>query len=288
MEFTIKAFAKINVSLDVLSKMANGYHEIRSVMQSVDLCDEITLKLRSERGIRIETNLRYLPNDRRNLAFRAAELFFSETGLIDRGADIRIKKRIPVCAGLGGGSSDAAAVLRALNIMTEAGMDLQTLEKMGERLGSDVPFCVAGGTALAAGRGEILLDLPPLPDCRVLICKPGFSCSTPELFEKTDKKPPLRHPDTDGITEALRAGLIKDIAQRMYNVFEEALPRQAGAVSEIKSAMSDAGALGTVMSGTGPAVFGLFDDPAGAALAYERLNKIYRDCFSVIPVRKHL
>lgn len=279
METQVKAFAKLNISLDVLSKREDGYHEMRMVMQSVDLCDDITLRLKKGEPVRARTNLRYLPCDRRNIAVKAAELFFKEAGLSGYGAEIHITKRIPVCAGLGGGSSDGAAVLRALNTATGAGLTREKLESLGERLGSDVPFCVAGGTSLATGRGEILRDLSPLPDCFALICKPDFAISTPELFGKIDTRTSRCHPDTDGILAALDSGDLYAVARRMHNVFEDVLPRQYRAIGEIKGAILDRGAIGVTMSGTGSAVFGLFDDEKRAREAHEVLTREYRDCF---------
>ena len=193
---------------------------------------------------------------------------------------IAIEKRIPVCAGMGGGSSDAAAVLRSLERMLGTGQDLAALAGIGERVGSDVPYCVLGGTALAEGRGEVLTPLSALPHCHVVICKPAFSISTPELFRAVDGVRLRCRPDTDGVLAALEAGDLGGVARRMYNVFEDVLPsRQRTEVAAIRSALVQHGALGANMSGTGPAVFGLFDDADRARSAWEELRQTYRDVF---------
>ena len=278
------AYAKLNLSLDVLGRMDNGYHEMKMVMQTAGLCDDLDIELRWDGLIQVRTDLRYLPNDDRNIAARAAKLFFNATNNPQLGASITIKKRIPVCAGLGGGSADGAAVLRALNTLTEARLSRQELENLGAALGSDVPFCIAGGTALATGRGDILTDLPPLPDCPLVICKPRRSISTPELFGKIDGKKSRCHPDTAGLIDAISKKDLKNMARRMYNVFEDVLPRQYEDIPEIKSRLLDLGAIGTVMSGTGSAVFGVFDDGGKAALAHTALHAQYADCFLTQPV----
>ena len=210
---------------------------------------------------------------------RAAKLFLTETGHSGLGAFVRLRKRIPVCAGLGGGSSDAAAVLRALNAHLHAGLSCAELERLGAQLGSDVPYCVAGGTMLAEGRGEILTPLTPMARTDVVICKPDFPISTPELFSRVDSRASRCRPDTDGILAALEHGDRQRLARRMYNVFEDVLDRRAGEINAIKSTLLDYGALGAVMSGTGSAVFGLFPDRASAENAWRALHKNYRECF---------
>jgi 4-diphosphocytidyl-2-C-methyl-D-erythritol kinase len=282
----VQAYAKLNLALDVRGKLPDGYHEMCMVMQTAGLCDDLELWLREDGVIQVKTDLRYLPNDDRNIAAKAARVFFQAIGREDLGAGIVIKKRIPVCAGLGGGSADGAAVLRALNEMTGAGFSRTQLEALGLQLGADVPFCVAGGTALARGRGEILEDLPPLPDCTFVICKPRLSISTPELFGRIDGKKSRCHPDTAGMVTAIRSGRLKDVVHRMYNVFEDVLPRQYGEIGRIKDQLLDTGAMGVVMTGTGSAVFGVFEDPDLAARAQSDLCARYRDCFAVQPVQK--
>jgi 4-diphosphocytidyl-2-C-methyl-D-erythritol kinase len=278
-----KAFAKINQSIDIVSKMDDGYHSMRMVMQSVDLFDELTLSCAPGEGIYVKTDLKYLPGDERNIASRAASVFFEHTGITGYRLDIGIKKNIPVCAGLGGGSADGAAVLRALNTMFETKLDRKTLERLAAKFGSDVPFCVAGGTALAEGRGEKLTSLPPLPGCRIVICKPSFAISTPELFSRINCEKIRLRPDTDGLIDALEKGDLSGVARRMYNVFEDVLPKGSGAIGEIKEKLGDRGAMGAVMTGTGSAVFGIFAEESSAREAYEDLKGTYRECYLTKP-----
>ena len=194
--------------------------------------------------------------------------------------DIAIQKRIPVCAGLAGGSSDAAAVLRALNECTGAGLSPEQLAKIGEQVGSDVPYCVVGGTALAEGRGEVLTPLPPLPPCHVAVCKPPFPISTPQLFARVDTRKIVRRPDTQGLIAALGRGDLPDAARRMYNVFEDVLePRRRAQIDAIKAQLIDCGALGASMTGSGPTVFGLFLDESAARRAVQALDGQYREVF---------
>ena len=283
---TERAWAKLNLSLDVLDRRPDGYHDMRMVMQTVSLCDEVRLEALDAGGIRLKTSFSYLPADRRNLAWRAAELFFSELSKPPGGLALSIQKRIPVGAGLAGGSADAAAVLRGLNTLLGAGKTLAELERLGGRLGSDVPYCVAGGTRLATGRGEILEDLPPLPPCGVVICKPAFSIRTPELFGRVDQRQGNIRPDTDGIVSALEEGSLGGVARRMYNVFEEVLPARCAEIGLLRKRLVDEGALGAVMTGTGSAVFGLFPDPEAARRAAEKLGKSCRECFAARPVAR--
>ena len=274
----IKACAKLNLTLDILRKREDGFHDLQMVMQSVALCDELTVTPARGEGA-MSTNLSYLPADGRNLAQMAAAAFREATGKGGE-VDISIEKNIPVCAGMGGGSSDAAAVLRAMNDMTGAGLSLAELAKIGERVGSDVPYCVLGGTALAEGRGEILTPLPPLPHCRVVICKPAFPISTPQLFGKVDVRKIVRRPDTAGLMTALEQGDLLGVARRLYNVFEDVLePRKKAEIDSIKAAMIDCGALGASMSGSGPTVFGLFDDEKSAREAVTRLGELYKNVY---------
>lgn len=274
-----KAFAKLNLSLDVTGRRSDGYHDTRMVMQTVSLCDDVSVSLRNDGYVRAGTNLRYLPCDDRNIAVKAARAFFAAAELKNTGADIGIRKRIPVCAGMGGGSADGAAVLRALNRLTGKPFSQAELETLGASLGSDIPFCVAGGTVLAEGRGEVLAPLPDFPACFFVIVKPRFSVSTPELFAKLDQFPPKRHPDTDGILSAIRSGKLSAVCRRMYNVFEDILPPKPDDVSLIKGALLDYGALGAVMTGTGSAVFGVFDSREKAEGAHAALSKTYGEVF---------
>ncbi len=277
------ANAKINLTLDILRKREDGYHEMQMVMQAVTLADELTVA--PAQGVQGEavSNLRFLPTGGKNLAQMAAAAFRQATGLGGE-VDVSIRKRIPVCAGLAGGSADAAAVLAAMNELTGAGLSPAELAKIGEGVGSDVPFCVLGGAALAEGRGEVLTPLPSLPPCHIVICKPPFSISTPQLFGRVNVRKIVRRPDTSGVAAALEAGDLAGVARRMYNVFEDVLePRRLAEINEIKAALIDCGALGASMSGSGPSVFGLFADRARAQEACRRLREAYRDVFLCAP-----
>lgn len=275
---TVLARAKLNLTLDVLGKRPDGYHDLKMVMQSVALADTLTVETGTGEGLKVRTDLSFLPNNEKNLAAAAALAFQTATGRDLGGVAIAIEKRIPVCAGMGGGSSDAAAVLRALERMLGTGQDLAALARIGERVGSDVPYCVLGGTALAEGRGEVLTPLSALPHCHVVICKPAFSISTPELFRAVDGVRLRCRPDTDGVLAALETGDLGGVARRMYNVFEDVLPpRQRAEVAAIRSVLVQHGALGANMSGTGPTVFGLFDEAGRARSAWEELRQTYRD-----------
>ena len=276
----VLARAKLNLTLDVLGKRPDGYHDLKMVMQSVALADVLTVETGTGEGLKVRTDLSFLPNNEKNLAAAAALAFQAQTGRDLGGVAIDIEKHVPVCAGMGGGSSDAAAVLRALDGMLGTGCDPLALAALGEQVGSDVPYCVLGGTALAEGRGEVLTPLPPLPRCHVVLCKPPFSISTPELFRAVDGVRLRCRPDTDGVLSALAAGDLGGVARRMYNVFEDVLPhRQQSEVRSIRSVLVQHGALGVNMSGTGPTVFGLFDDGDLARSAWETLRQTYRDPF---------
>ena len=269
------AHGKLNLSLDVLGKNPNGYHDLRMVMQTVQFGDDLDIQLRSDGQFTVDPGQSYLPADGRNLAVKAARLFLEGTGL---GADIRVVKRIPVCAGMGGGSADAAAVLRALNVLTGRDMSVEQLCQLGLQAGSDVPFCVMEGAALAEGRGERLTPLPSLPDCPIVICKPAFAISTPELFVRVDGRKSRLRPDTAGIVSAMEAGDAPGVARRLYNVFEDVLERRQGEIFSIKSALTDMGALGAAMTGSGSAVFGIFGDENAARAAFQALSARYKEC----------
>ncbi len=276
----VPARAKLNLTLDVLGSRPDGYHDLRMVMQTIDLSDRLTLKAKEGKGICVYTNLHFLPNNEKNLAAQAALVWWETRKEPPQGLDITIDKRIPVCAGMAGGSSDAAAVLRALNAMEDTPLSPMELARVGERVGSDVPYCVLGGTALAEGRGEILTPLPPLPQCWVVLCKPEFSISTPALFAKIDRVRLRCRPDTKGVIAALEAGDLAGVARRMYNVFEDALPlHRRSRVNDIKNILIQCGALGASMSGTGPTAFGLFEDKNCALEAHERLNGLGGEVF---------
>lgn len=279
---TVNAPAKLNLTLDVLGRREDGYHEMKMVMQSVDLCDRLVLTTGPGEGVELSTNLGFLPQDGRNLAAAAALRLQEETGAEWGKLTIALKKEIPVCAGMAGGSSDAAAVLRGLNELCGLGLRGEQLAKIGEKVGSDVPYCVLGGTALAQGRGEEITPLPALPQCWALLAKPGFPVSTPELFALLDQRRPRCHPDTAGVIRALEEGDLPGVARRIFNVFEEILPpRKRSRVEELKGEMLRLGALGAGMSGTGPTVFGLFEREEEGRAAEEELRKLCREVYLV-------
>ncbi len=272
------AYAKLNLTLDVTAKRDDGYHDMLMVMQTVSITDSVVLEQTGEKGIHAACNFRYIPTDERNLAVRAAGAFLDTIGEEKDGILIRMDKTIPVGAGMAGGSADAAAVLRGMNRLYGSCMNRRDLEKLGERIGSDVAFCIAGGTSLARGRGEVLEDLTPMPDCAIVVCKPGFSISTPELFRKLDQIGLRTHPDTTGMLSALESGNLKEISMRMFNVFEEVEDRRMRSETEIKHVLLDYGALGAVMTGTGSAVFGVFSDETAAETCAAHLRSEHKFC----------
>ena len=273
-----KAYAKLNISLDVTERRADGFHDMCMVMQTVSICDELELRPTDTGRVQVKSNFSFIPGDERNLAAKAALGFFEAVGKQGQGLLIMLQKSIPVGAGMAGGSADAAAVLRALNRLYGAPLTADGLETLAARVGSDVPFCVRGGTALATGRGEKLEALPPLPVCKFVVCKPDFSISTPELFRKLDQTGLRCHPDTAGILAALRDGELESVARRMYNVFEEVDDRRLRTVREIKSVLLDCGALGAIMTGTGSAVFGVFRPDADCSAAVAALRAEHGFC----------
>lgn len=285
---TVPAYAKLNLTLDVLGKRPDGYHDLRMVMQSIALADELTVAVGPGRGITMRTDLAFLPCDGRNLAAAAAKQFLERTGQ-SLAVEIDLRKRIPVCAGMGGGSSDAAAVLRALNGLTAAGLSPGELAGIGESVGSDVPYCVLGGTALAEGRGDLLTDLRPLPDCRLVICKPDFDLPTGPMFARLRFDGDRVRPDVDGMAAALERGELTEAASRVGNVFETVLERtERQEIEFIKEILCRHGALAAAMSGSGPAVFGLFAPDAETAGAAEALRCRYAQVFEARPVGRLL
>ena len=273
-----KAYAKINLSLDVTGRREDGYHEMVMVMQTVSLGDELSLTLDESGSVSARSNLRFIPGDERNLAVKAAVKYLETVGERDKGVRIDIRKNIPVGAGMGGGSADAAAVLRGLNRAYGGRLSQEELVSLASATGSDVAFCLVGGTMLATGRGEKLSPLPPMPPCSIVVCKPDFSISTPELFKKLDSVHLKGHPDTAGLIAALEKGSLPELCRRMYNVFEDVGDRRMRTVSQIKGQLLDFGALGAVMTGTGSAVFGIFREQEQAETACRELKKEYGFC----------
>lgn len=266
-ELKIKARAKINLGLDVLRKRADGYHELRMVMQTIDLWDGIVLTPTKEGGILVRTNRPELPADGRNLVYRAARLMMEEFG-ISGGVRIDLDKQIPMAAGLAGGSSDGAAVLKGMNELYGLGLSQRQLRERGVRLGADIPYCIMGGTALAEGIGEKLTALPAAPGCHVLLAKPWIDVSTGFVYGHLRADELLYHPDIDGQVDAVRRGDFAGMAGLMGNVLETVTIPVHPVIQQIKEEMLRLGAAGAMMSGSGPTVFGLFDDREKAEAAY--------------------
>lgn len=268
----LKALGKINLGLDVLGRRENGYHDVRMVMQTVYLYDQITIKKRRKPGIGLETNLYYLPVNENNLAYRAAKLLTDEFGIGD-GVSIRLNKHIPVAAGMAGGSSNAAAVLYGMNRMFGLGLTMDELMERGVTLGADVPYCIMRGTVLAEGIGELLTPLSPMPRCYVLLAKPPVAVSTKLVYEKLDAKEIEEHPDIDGIIGGLKEQDLARVAACMGNVLERVTIEEYPVIEKIKLTMKEAGALNALMSGSGPTVFGIFEDKNQAKSAARRIKE---------------
>ena len=268
----LKALAKINLGLDVLGRRENGYHDVRMVMQSVYLYDNVRLEAREEPGIELSSNLYYLPDDSGNIAYKAAQMMIEEFHL-EGGVRITLDKHIPVAAGMAGGSSNAAAVLFGMNRLFGLELTRQELMERGVLLGADVPYCILRGTVLAEGIGEKLTVLPSIPKCAVLIAKPPVSVSTRVVYEALDSKEIVKHPDIDGLIRALEEGSLKHAAACMGNVLEDVTILKYPVIREIKQEMLEAGALNAMMSGSGPTVFGLFENKIKARNAQERIRR---------------
>lgn len=270
---SLKAYGKINLGLDVLRRRDDGYHEVRMIMQTVGIYDRIDLIYKETTGITVETNLYYLPDNENNLVYKAAKLLMDEFH-VQKGVHIRLRKYIPVAAGMAGGSSDAAAVLFGVNKMFSLGLTTEQLMDRGVKIGADVPYCVMRGTALSEGIGEILTPLPVPPQCQVLIAKPGISVSTKFVYENlhANELRPEQHPDIDGMMEAIKQKDLYGIADRFGNVLENVTIPAYPVIQEIKDLMLEQGAIGALMSGSGPTVFGLFTNPKAAAKAHEEMR----------------
>ena len=267
----LKALAKVNLGLDVLGVRENGYHDVRMVMQTIYLYDNVTIRKTEEPGIQLKTNLFYLPIDEKNIAYKAAKLLMDEFEIVS-GVEITLDKHIPVAAGMAGGSSNAAAVLVGMNRLFQLGLEEQELMERGVQLGADVPYCIMRGTVLAEGIGEILTPLPPLPKCYILVAKPGISVSTKMVYEKLDSHKIEEHPDIDGILAGLEDGDLRKIANSMGNVLERVTIEEYPIIEEIKDVMKNSGALNAMMSGSGPTVFGIYDDKTLAKQAQQKIR----------------
>ena len=275
---TAKGFAKVNLTLDVLDKRPDGYHNILSIMRTVDIYDTVEISLVNE-GIELTTSLDFLPTDRGNIAYRAAEALILESG-IKTGAKIHITKNIPCGAGMGGGSADGAAVLVLLNKLLGSPVTVERLLEIGAKIGADVPFCIMCGTCIAEGIGEKLTRLSVNNTIPVVVVKPEVSISTPMMYKKLDERKIEKRPDTPAMIEALRSGDIKRVAELLYNVMEAPATEEHGVIGEIKEKMIKHGALGSIMTGSGSAVFGIFSSRKEADLCAEEFRYRFREVYS--------
>ena len=265
------AYAKINLGLDVLRKRADGYHEVKMIMQTVDIYDTLTFTKREESGILLKTDKEELSAGTDNLIYKAAACLMKEAGIL-QGVEIVLQKRIPIAAGMAGGSTDAAAALTGLNELFSLGYSLEKLQKLSVTLGADIPYCLMGGCALSEGIGEILTKLPPPPQCNLVIAKPDINVSTKFVYENLHAESLIFHPDIDGMTEAVRTGSLKGITDRLGNVLETVTIREYPVIDKIKTLMKNAGAENALMSGSGPTVFGIFTGKKDAESAAEQIK----------------
>ncbi len=282
----LKAMAKINLGLDVVGKRPDGYHDVRMIMQSINLYDSISITKTKANNIKISTNLPYLPTNENNLVYKAADLLLTEFHL-PRGLFIALKKHIPVAAGMAGGSSDAAATLIGINRLFHLGLSKKQLMERGVKLGADIPFCIMRGTALSEGIGEILTPVQGMPDCPILVAKPDISVSTKYVYENLNIDQATKHPDIDGLLTSIKNSDLTSIAGNMGNLLEQVTVKKYPVIEEIKSFMKQQGALGAQMSGSGPTVYGIFESKETAYSAMEQLkikgiakDVILTSCFS--------
>lgn len=273
----MKARAKINLSLDVLSKRPDGYHEVRMVMQTLELHDEVSVE-KIPQGIQIECNSPWVPKDETNIAYKAAQLMMDQFS-IRNGVKIAIKKNIPVAAGLAGGSADAASVMRAVNELFQLGLKSDELMKLGRQIGADVPYCIRGGTMLAEGIGEVLTELPPFSGVDIVLIKPKIGVSTAWVYKNLDLARIIKRPDTQAIINAIGNKNRTAVSHSMENVLETVTTKKFAVINEIKNTLLELGALGSMMSGSGPTVFGIFEDRQSAERAYNEIKCDRWDCF---------
>lgn len=283
---SVKAHAKINIGLDVLRRRSDGYHDVCMIMQSLSLHDDLTIKTTDKENISLKSNLVYLPNDRRNLVYKAAALFM-EANSIKCGLEINLNKKIPVAAGLAGGSSDAAAALKGLNQLFQAGMSDAELMQLGVKIGADVPYCILLGTALSEGIGERLTPLPPIPDCHILLVKPDISVSTRQVYESLRLDSTTIHPDIEGMKEALVSADLDALTAKMANLLESVTIRMHPVIDDIKKDMIKVGAMNSLMSGSGPTVFGIFRNKSRAEQAYAYFSDNYKHAEQVFLTRPY-
>ena len=291
-ETTRKAFAKINLHLDVTGIRTDGFHSVSTVMQSVSLCDEVTVSLSDSEGFTLACNVAGVPLDEKNLAARAFIAYKAATNM-PLGAHISIKKSIPIAAGLAGGSADAAATLLALNELCNQPLSISELCEIGARLGSDVPFCIVGGSAFADGKGEVLHPFPSMPECTIVIACGGEGVSTPEAYRTLDRiynnfssAEDYTPADISQLHMAASANDIFAVSNSLYNIFEEPILSVRPVASKLKSTMLKCGAIGAMMSGSGPSVFGIFTDSASAMLACKKIETLGVTPFVCTPTGK--
>ncbi len=278
----VNAYAKINLTLDIIGLREDGFHDIDTVMQTVDLCDEIDLSKNKTEQINLTCSKILLPTDDRNLAYRAAKRIMEHCGISDMGVNIHVVKNIPVKAGLGGGSADAAAVILGLNELFSLGLSVEEMSEIGADIGADVPFCIQRGTKRCQGKGEIMSELVAMPDCQILICKPPVSVSTKEAYDVCDKYPQEGLFLTENMIDALASGDIAEVAINISNRFDEIL--HISEVEVIKSIMLGANALNASMTGSGSAVFGIYDNNVDLSAVKESLKSL-GECFITKPIQ---
>ena len=268
----LRALAKINLGLDVVGKRDDGYHEVRMIMQTIQMYDVLEIEKKKEPGIVLTTNIPYVPTDERNLVYKTAKMLMDEFKIKD-GVNIYINKRIPIAGGMAGGSSDCATTLMGINQLFELGLSKEELMERGVKLGADVPYCVLGGTAIARGIGEVLTPLPAPADCHVIIAKPPVSVSTAYVYGHIKPLEITKRPDIKAMAQSIKDGDLKKMASLIYNVMEDVTVVEYPIISEIKQVMLDNGALNSIMSGSGPTVFGLFDDKEKAQQCVKTLEE---------------
>ena len=278
------AFAKLNLTLDVLGKREDGYHDLQSVMQAISIRDDVEIDVGTGKPWKLLCSVEGIPTDERNLAWKAAKVYFDTIRKDPDGLEIRILKRIPAQAGMGGGSADAAAVLRALNRHYGEPLSIMALAELGSLVGSDVPFCVLCGTAMVEGRGERLRKLPDIPECVFVVCKPDFSVSTPELYKKIDSVAIAHRPDNKAMESALLEGSLEKVAQNVYNVFDPIVTQDHLELNYIKSIFNSYGALGFQMTGSGSACFAIMPSFEHAAVVCNMLKDNYPQVYIAMPV----
>ena len=271
-KIVINAMAKINLGLDVLRRRENGYHDVKMIMQTVDIYDTLEFEKREDSQIIIKVDAMELPTDENNLIYKATKLLFEKRD-VKEGVEITLTKRIPIAAGMAGGSTDAAAALVGINRLFDLGFSMEELKEVGVKIGADVPYCIEGGTALSEGIGEILTKLPDAPDCFVVVAKPEISVSTKYVYENLHANELKYHPDIDGMVEAIRNQDLAGVCKRMENVLETVTEKKYPVISQLKQMLLEAGAENSLMSGSGPTVFDIFKEEEKAKEALKKVEE---------------